>query len=327
MNPYSVILPANPPKFIQVADKPLNLGGKIESLTLAEFEKHFNCTYNDGISVNLKAKITSFEEYITGNTSKSHLKAQVNKILETACDSLVLCNMDKLGYGLFASKAIPKDTVLAIYSGTIFNGSKVSDQHDEALSYNQSEMSFSTMHYRGIASFMQHLPKVTNTPDVKELYNRLKSFDFDFTEEDLKLRFEFYSTEFNSKEVKAAIATENIRLEFLNMDNIPVIAMVTDENIAAGSPLGFNYGYFYWSSRKMTPEFIDKNGEVISHKYYKKTFGQLNFDEFMYTGEYQPLVDSLNQKQSSIKIWGDDKKFHDVSSSKLRNILCNAHIL
>lgn len=325
MNSCQYVVKAQTPKFIAVADKPLRLGGKIEHLALEEFQRRFGCVYNDGISIDANTKITPFSENITGDVPASQLKRQVEKILQAAFDSLVICNMGKFGHGVFASTDIRKDTVVAIYAGTIISGNKVSDERDHAIGYYGANMSFSTRHHRGIASFMQHLPEEPRFTDAKTFSHVLKMCGQDVSEDQLRLNVELYSTEFNSAQTKALIATENVRREFLDFNKLPAIAIVTNRDIKWGEQLGFNYGYLYPLLRNLVFEFFDKIGNKLEHSLYKRTFGQLNFGSFTYTGEYKPLINSLNQGRTSVTVVGDDKKPHEVSVATVLSLLLSAN--
>ena len=325
MNPCQYILEAKKPTFIPVADKPPRLGGIVENLAIEEFERQFGCTYHDGISISSKSVITPFRESITSDIPSSELKKQVKRVLNTTQDYLAICKMGKLGYGVFALKKIPKDTVVAIYAGTIISGQKITDEKDHALGYYGTNMSISTKNHRGIASFFQHLPEEPRVKDAKSFSNILKMMGQDVSEEQLKLNIEFYSTEFKTNQIRNIISTENIRKEFLNIDNIPVVAMVTSKPIQSGDQLGLNYGYGYWLTRNGMPEYIDKTGEVLSRELYKRTFGCLNFDKFSYTGEYAPLITLANQGLSQVSIKGDDKKTHIISVGKLAIALLYAN--
>ena len=321
MSIYQCLVRAETPKFIPVADKPLRLGGKIEYLAIDAFQKRFGFEYNESILIDTKTKISPFNENITGNVPASQLKKQVEKILKVTSDNLVICNMGEFGHGVFASKEIPKNTVVAIYAGTIISQKKVSNAADHALGYYGTNMSFSTLQHRGVASFMQHLPEEPQFDDAKTFSRVLKMYGQNVSEDELKLNVELYSTEFSSPATKELIATENIRREYLNFNNIPLIAMVTNRDIQSGDQIGFNYGYEYWLSRNITSEYFDKNGNDLSWNLYKRTFGRLNFDTFSYTGEYKPLIDSLKQKRASITVIDANKKSHEVPAEKLTSLL------
>lgn len=318
---YQFILSATTPKFIQVADKPLNLGGKIKLLPVEDFQKRLGCTYNESINIDVKTRIGPFSENIKSDVSSSQLKKQVEKILKLSNDCLVICKMGNFGHGVFTSKNIPKNTVVAIYAGTLIMDNKVTNKDDHLCGYYGTRMSFSTQNHRGIASFMQNLPEEPRLADAKTFSNVLKMFGQDVSEEQLKLNFDFYSTDFDSSKTRSLVATENIGREYLNFNGIPVIAMVTTRDVKPGEQLGFNYGYQYWLSRNVTPEFFDKDGSALLNSVYKRTFGHLKFDRFSYTGEYRPLLDSLNHGKTSVTIVGDDKKSYEVLAVELLSSL------
>jgi len=325
MSSYQYAISATTPQFIPVADKPLSLGGKIEHLTPGEFQKRFGCPYHEGISIDSHSRIGQFRENITTSLSAAELKKRVEKVLMAASENLVICKMGELGHGIFTSKDIPKDTVVAIYSGTIMAGNKYTSKEDHPLGYYEADFSFSMKRHRGIATFMQHLPEVPLVPDPKIFSQILKMTGQNVSEEQIKLNIEFYRTDFDSTTTKERVATENIRREFLDFNKIPVIAMVADRHIKAGEQLGFNYGYEYWLSRKITPEFFDKSGSILSHHLYKRTFGRLNFNGFSYTGAYRPLIESLGRGVNSFKVVDDGKKSHQVSFGELLSILLEAN--
>jgi hypothetical protein len=207
------------PRLIPVADRPLSLGGTVEYLTLDEFQKRFRCVFNDGISLNTESRIDAFQENVMGKVSSAQLKRQVEKILRVGYENLVLCRMGDFGYGVFASKNIPKDTVVAIYGGTIAPRDRVLRFDDHTIGYFGTPMTFSTIYHRGIASFMQHLPEEPNGDDPKMLSSMLKSMGQDTSEEQLKLELELYSTRFVPDTARELIAIENIRREFTRCAN------------------------------------------------------------------------------------------------------------
>lgn len=316
MHSFTFVLNSATPKLFAYADKPLNLGGKIEYLPLKDIQERVGFVYNESISIDSETKIGPFKENITGNILSSHLKQQIEKILKAANDGLVICKTDR-GHGVFASKDIPEATVVALYSGTLINGRKVSSQDDYACGFYGTNLAVSTRNHRGIASLMQHLPEKPKFDNPKAMSDVLKMFGQDVSEEKLKAGIEFYSTEFDSAEIRELVVTENINREYVKINNIPVIAMVTTRQVQAGEQLGFNYGPDYWTSRNVTPDFFTKHGSVVPRGLYKRTFGQLNFDDFSYTGEYQPLVNQLEQGKTSITLMGDDKNSHVVRGAEL----------
>ncbi len=324
MNSCQNIVNAATPKEIAYADKPLRLGGKIENLALEEFQKRIGCVFREGITKDVSTKIPHFSEKITGYLSSSELNHQVKNILNKPCEKLVICNMGKFGHGVFASKDIPKNTVVATYAGKILSTTKTSYEEEHAVSYWGTNMSFSTLQHRGIGSFMQHLPEEPKFKDAKTFSEITKMLGQSCSEEHLKLNIDFYSTLFtaNSKEL---VATENINREYLEFNNAPLIAMITKRDIKSGEQLGFNYGYPYWLSRNCVPSYFDKNGDALSRDLYKKTFGQLKFENFSYLGEYGPLIESLKKKNKVIRLTDEKNRKQEVSSCELLCLLERAN--
>ncbi len=314
-------------KRIAFSDKPLNLGGKIEYLTVEEFQKKLGITYDESIYIDSKTQLNqhTFGEDLIGGASSSNLKKQVEKILRNPNDNMVVCNMGGLGYGVFASKTIEKDTVLAIFSGTLVSEAKVSNPL-EGLYYRGTNCCFSTLKQRGIASFFQHLPTKLKA-DFTTLMTLLKMTGQNVSEAQLKQNDELYSVEFKESKISENLALENLRREYVIMDDVPIILMVTNERIEAGSQIGFNYGYGYWQLRNCLPELFDKDGSVIPHDHYKRTFGHLKFDGFTYTGEFKPLIDALKKGTTEVAIVDDNRKSHLVSASQLRQLLERANAI
>lgn len=184
-----------------------------------------------------------------------------------------------------------------------------------------SDVSISTKNFRGIGSFFQHLPVTPYMSDLKEWCAFAKSQGKEIIESEARQSIELYSVEFDSQETRNRLATDNLILEYLNYQNTPVIAFMTIEHVKKGDQLGLDYRHQYWLSRKVTPEFFDKNGSVLPSGFYKRTFGCLTFEigmnTFTYTGEYKPLVDLLKKRISPVTVTGDDNKTYKVSVGSL----------
>ena len=187
MSTSSFDLTAQMPKRIPVADRPLLLGGTVVYLTVDEFQGRCGCSFNDGISLDPRSRITRFQENITGKASSAQLKRQIEKLLRVGYEKLVLCKMGDYGYGVFASHNIPKDTVVAIYGGTIFGRDTILKVDDHVMGYFGTNMMVSTRYHRGIASFMQHLPEEPNGDDTKMFSSMLKPIGQDVSEDQVKL--------------------------------------------------------------------------------------------------------------------------------------------
>lgn len=323
------ILPIKKSGTIRIADKPLKLGGKIETIAIEEFEIKLGTSLDESIYIDSRLNATKikFQENVAGDLPPEQLRKQIEKLLQSPYENLVLCKMDNLGYGLFADKDIPKDTVIAIYAGTIISGEKVADQKDQALAFHDANLSVSTQHSRGIASFMQHLPEKMRIPDPRVFSQILKMTGQNVSVEQLKLNVELYSTRFTNPSTLNDIATENVRKEYINYRGWPLIVMVANENIKKGDQLGFNYSYDYWFSRMLTPEFFYRTGQVVPHESYQKTYGRLYFRDFTYTGDFQPLLDAVKEKKPFITLTDDKKNVQRVTLGELQQSLVQAKAL
>ncbi len=314
---------------IAIADKPLLLGGKVEHITIDEFEKKIGQPYLDRIdATELPINLSENHENITGNLTPRQLKKQLESILNNPRQDLVICKInDSVGYGVFSSNDIPKDTVLCFFSGTLINSSKVKIETDHAIGYYGLNTSFSTRNYRGIASFFQHLPTALKFPDAKIFSQLLQSMGQPVSENDLKINDELYSIEFIDKNVEKSLAIANIRCEYVCYNGIPVVLFVTDNPIKAGEQIGFNYGKDYWLSRNLVPEFFDKSGSIIPSTSYKRTFHQLKLDGCIYTGELLPLIKQLKDGKNQIELVDDNHKPRKINSSIVLNELLRVHAI
>lgn len=331
------IIKAKLPEFIPIADKPLRLGGKVEYLPPAELEKRLNIKkYDESIYIDpqLEEKVrnTRFKSNIAGYSPENELVSQTQRVINNPRNDLVICKMsdEKLGHGLFALKSIPSNTVLFIYGGTIQQArmEKTAKGH-HALMYYGSNLVFNASEYRGLASYLQHLPETPRFPDAKTLSQVLKITGQDVPVETLKLNVELYSTEFKDSKIRNKIATENVQREYINFNGVPLIVFVTNRNIEKGEQLGFNYGCDYWLdiNRKKVPEYFDKEGHVIPPSAYKRTCGQLCFSGFTCTGELQPYIDLLKTGKSKVKLIDDEKKDHWIEIDKIRQELIRVRAL
>lgn len=324
MNSCQYVVNAKMPDYILVAEKPLNLGGIPKRVSHAKFEERFKLILREGVSCDKNADRTLFKkEALKCGTPSTELVKQVEKVLSLGYEEyLVICN-GECGCSLFASKNISKDTVIAIYSGTLASVNPYEKGDDFSYGFYGSNIRFSSHHYRGIASFLQHLPKEPAIKDVKKHAALLKT-----SEEELKVEYELHCVEFDSQETKEKVATENVSLRCLKYKNFPLLAVVTKVDIKAGEQLGFDYGQGYWWSRKTVPEFFDKNGSVLPP--CKRTYGGLTFDigmtnsRYRYAGEYKPFLDLLKKRISPVTIVGDDNKTYKVCAGHLFLLLLAA---
>lgn len=314
-------------KRIPVADKPLRLGGQITLLSHDEFERQFGCQYMEKVDYIVDANLLEVPENIRGYLTSVQLKTQLRHLLENPRDDLVICKINEsVGCGVFARDDIPKDTVLCFYSGTLMSGQKTK-YGDYGLAFYGMNAQVSTQSHRGISSFFEHLPSALKMPDIKRLQFILKMIGQQVSEHDLKLHDELYSIQFDNERIKASLATENLRQEFINYNGLPVILLVTNNAIQAGEQLGFNYGSSYFRSRGLVPELFNKTGELIPGNVYKRTFWQLTLDEVSYIGELQPLIDQLRQGKTQVDFVDDEGFPRRIDSQIVADELLRIHAI
>ena len=312
---------------IFLSNKPLLQGGRVESITRKQFKSRFGYDYADRVlNATRHQGLDKIKEDVSGHLSSHQLKEKLKQILKKPRKDLVISKInDDVGFGVFAKGDIAKDEVLCFYGGHLVPV-KQTDGKYESISYYGADLMFSNEHFRGIASFFQHLPREPRL-DFDSFHAFLKLTGQDVSMTDLKLNDELYSINFKSNKVKSKLATENIRLEYINYQNAPLILLVTSRNIRAGEQLGFQYGYHYWLRRNKPPVLFDTVGKVLPRNAYKRNFWQLQFDDFTYTGSLKPLIEKIKQKEQMIVIKGDDGKRHKVSSTQLFNELVRVNAI
>lgn len=301
-------------QYVNYADKPPRLGGKVEKISIAEFERIAKCNFKEGVSLH-EYGMPSFEETLISNIKLDDLKKQVNNLLAETCSKLAICRMGDFGMGVFALQDIPKNTAVAIFSGTIIDYDKNNEYIGEGLVYYNSMICFSTLNFRGIATFMQHLPFRPLFKSAQEhldynnsTYQRQKSMD-----EFLLTASMAYSTKFDSNDY-SDVAFQNLQHNFIKVKDYPVIVFVANCDIKSGDQVGFDYSLPYWFARNMIPDYFKKDGDLFPRENYILTFGMINFGPFVYKGFYEPLrkllhYDNIKDKNwSKIAITQDKKK-------------------
>ncbi len=238
----------------------------------------------------------------------------------------MLCKInDKVGYGLFTTQKISKGTVILIYSGEICHLSSI-DSHGYSLKYYETDFCYRTTISRGLGSFMQHLPNYPETPNLDILEATLQLFGQKVDKMDLRLDNEWYNLTFTSAQAQNSLAFENVQQEYLVYDNIPVIALVAKTDIEPNSQLGFKYGCNYWLAKRQQPELFDRAGDIMPHTLYRRIWGALFFKDFMYIGDFLPLITQL-KTQRSIEIIGTDGQKHIVGAKELAEQLFAANAI
>lgn len=255
----SPLLPANHLSRIPVSDKPPQLGGKLRRITPQEFKEQFACEFTEAIwrkkeDVNDVLKgWRAYDATIKAGkieASERFTAKVLHRLKQPFTDFVISKISDPVGYGFFATKDIPRNTAIALYSGAI-----VPCIEHESYSFrvnldvNKTSLSVSSLKHGGIARFLQHLPK-DGEKRRKDLFSRLTNIDYilrkhgetEITRESVacsivqrkddleKLARESaaseYDTEledyvFSQPEVKAQIAVRNVHVKKRKVSRIP----------------------------------------------------------------------------------------------------------
>ena len=302
----SMILPAKALTEISIRNTPPNMGGVRQTISPEEFKNQFGIDWQEGVQGAAGASYQSAAKTnLTSGLSQAELTQQVSQLLETPETRMELCKInDTVGYGVFASSSIPKNRVLSIYSGTIrpLNNNETSNY---TLRYYQSNLGIIPENFRGFASFFQHLPDEVliknGTPEenVACMQELLRFSGQNIGAEDIRQTNELLCMEYQDEQTLSQIATANLTLEYLVYEGVPLVVMVTKRAIMPGEQLGFNYGYNYWLSASQNPAYFTAYGQIISPLSYKRNYGSLNIDGFIYTGEFQELINALHDPSSA----------------------------
>jgi ankyrin repeat protein len=213
----------------------------LQYLTEEEFYKKFGCPYKEGLWTQVSLKqfkwnnITLNQDGVISGITHQALEKGIREVIEgKTSDFLAITRMDnKVGYGVFTTQKIPKHTVICIYSGEMLLGINATSQDTNDYSFYTGNFHVESYKKRGKASFMQHLPG--NSEAFSENKNNF--------------------------------ATTNVMLEFVIIDNVPVIPIVTLRDIEAGEQIGFSYGEAYWKTRG-TPEVFYHSGKLAPRDKY-----------------------------------------------------------
>lgn len=189
-------------------------------------------------------------------SAESLLEDQYNSLIKSSefyLKSMFVRHMGSVGYGVFATDAIPANQFIAVYTGII-----TCHSHDHLREAN-NEYGFkipnenekygvllNAKHYGNISRFIQHLPldaKETKTNDVP-ISNYVVS-------------------------PSVRVATANLSAEVVCYQKLPVLVLRTTRKINPFEQLGYDYGINYWKNH--TPSLFDTIGKSISFSdYYVK---------------------------------------------------------
>jgi thioesterase domain-containing protein len=211
----------------------------LQYISKTEFFERFGIRYDEGLWIKhgaaqrltydpLQLAIDGLISGISQEALQEQLVALINNINESM---LALTFMgESIGFGVFARQDIPKHTLVCIYSGEVQSGRQVDhnlNTHDYV--FYTGNFRVVAEYFRGMASFMRHLP------EDKELF----------------------------AEDKDQYASTNVMPEFIVVNEIPMIVLVSLRDIKQHEQIGFSFGADYWKQRG-SPLFFNRNGEVIA---------------------------------------------------------------
>ena len=94
----------------------------------------------------------------------------------------------------------------------------------------------------GITRYLQHLPKDTRPVlDAEVLHNP-------------KLQTAIKT---------ARIVTANLDHQFITINQKALCCFITAREIKAGEQCGISYGWDYWTSREIQPDYFDQHGAIV----------------------------------------------------------------
>lgn len=244
---------------VLVAEKlPVN-GGEIKPIRLAKFIKQCGLqSWNESIILYNKPfdKNIKFKNNCQELTEKEYLQIQQSIQQNRSKQAIVKMN-DQVGWGIMACEPIKKGSFLAMYAGELLLVEVNNPNQPDAsylLKLNESEngrwlLQVDAKNKGNLGRFYQHLPElVENDPNTSDIV------------------FEDY--QFASENIRATVATANIRIHagLYDRQYLPVIK--TTRDIQKGEIIGYDYGH-YWRSQKMHPVLFHKNGNIVDSQHYQ----------------------------------------------------------
>jgi tetratricopeptide (TPR) repeat protein len=279
---------------ILYSSKPLSQQAPIISLSIEEAEAKFKFKYTEslwGDREKLKAYINNpiLQQQIMKQKDLPNLQAVLAR-LESPLKSLIICDMGSpVGHGLFALEDIAANTILFLYSGKVTHGKIFEEGDDYSAQWTKGEdvaclptKYISAKNLGGLARFMQHLPldKARHSAYLKqglekEIKNRYgeqqaaellaaKNISLDEVVSELMAPTSSELEDIKFKDsVKAQLATTNMTVACIVINNIPVSVCWTPYGIKKGEPIGFNYGPHYWANANKKPKYFTQAGLII----------------------------------------------------------------
>lgn len=287
------LLEANSPDFLWIADKPISLGGIPQKMAIAEVEKKFDFKYLENVLV-VSDKISKFN--FGHQSNMKHIWEKIKYRLQNPLhDNLVVCFInERVGYGVFAREFIEAGTIIGVYAGEIDEQIK---SNDYGMSITDTPFRINAHQYGGITRFIQHMPfSIGSIIPAIQSANKdyfLKIFDGNsiyFYDSEIKKfdspsyfrKIKALNIQFLDKLTKDSgeqeeilknpflkgvknLATANIRSFTLCYKNKSIVYFQACCDIQPNQQLGVCYGLEYWNHKGISPEYFNKNGEVITN--------------------------------------------------------------
>jgi hypothetical protein len=192
---------------------------------------------DDEYSLNDFPEVLDLEDYSQTN----HSILNVSQAIDSNAYYLRYMH-PKIGFGLFANRAIKKGEILMAYTGELTTKAKYQNTN-YSFKFNQGGLhkKLDGIKFGNLARFINH----ANDVEVKA---KCKKFDFS----------------------DAFVLTENVRSKKYKVNGIEFIYLIAKEDILPNQQLCFNYGKYYWKQRTHHMTFIDNkrmlsdSGEILS---------------------------------------------------------------
>lgn len=178
-------------------------------------------------------------------------------------NKMALCKInDSVGFGVFATDEIPKNTYVGIYTGQL-SYVTVKKNNESTSNYiffvrpsdeKQHGVNIDAEHYGNITRFFNHLP---------------------LAKEEVGPDHVLSDHEFKQPSRINDVATANVAQGMFMYNGLPINTFRTTRNIHKHEQIGFSYGFQYWASIDKAPGLFFKNGQVVPLSEY--TINPLTF--------------------------------------------------
>lgn len=280
-NSFTIELPEKTKvRQVMYADAPLRLNGVPSEITLDELYKKVKQPFIYSEALFSKEK---HEPYLKPNSNSttlptSSLRKQFEQCGFTDISSFVICNMGRLGHGVFANRDFKIGECFILYAGVITSNSAdlgTENQSTYAFAYgNEINLSVDATETGNISRFIQHMPMNFESFRQKAIHNT----SLNFNEEQLQALknssdyWQWRNLIYKSGLKKEDIAWANLSMLMIPIQGVPCLVLYNTQKIHKGDQLGISYGSGYWTRRGIKPELFDLKGDIVptSHYGYKE---------------------------------------------------------